>query len=161
MRRENCLDNCEIIFHISPFEPLNSTKSLHCVCRKTASSSGAGIVLLGVANGCYLWKKNTFLLMEGSGFLYLALICTSVVLEPLWFFGDLTHSSCSVSPSRHALGGMHCRECWELWGCRGGNCRVPALGRWMVTLCSWPSAGEWLGHGELLPGPFWRGVLVW
>lgn len=44
--------------------------------------------------------------MEDNGFLYLALICTSVVLEPLWFFGDLTHSSCFVSPSSHALGGM-------------------------------------------------------
>lgn len=48
--------------------------------------------------------------MEDNGFLYLALICTSVVLEPLWFFGDLIHSSCFVSPSSHALG-----------GCAGGN----------------------------------------
>lgn len=43
--------------------------------------------------------------MEDNGFLYLALICTSVVLEPCWFFGDLTHTSCFVSPSSHVLWG--------------------------------------------------------
>lgn len=138
MRRENCLVNCEIIFHISPFKPANSTKSLYCVCQK--KNPGAGIVLLGAANGCYLWKKNAFLLMEDNGFLYLALICTSVVLEPCWFFWGLdTH--------RVAL----CHLGATLWG----EMLVPeegivALGWWMVTLCSCPSAREWLGHRELL-----------
>lgn len=31
---------------------------------------------------------------------------------------------------------------------------MSALGCWVVTLCSWPSAREWLEHRELLPGSF-------
>lgn len=150
MRRENCLVNCEIIFHISAFEPANSTKSLHCVCRKTSSSFGAGIVLLGAANGCYLWKKNAFVLMEDNGFYTWLSSAHLLCWSPAGFLG-----SCFVSPSSHALWGMLGNSIWEhVWFQR----------RELLCACSGEVDGDtvgWLGHRELLPGPFWRGVLVW
>lgn len=87
--------------------------------------------------------------MEDNGVLYLALICTSVVLEPCWFFGD---SSCFVSPSSHVVWG-------DTLGGNVGNCVIPEEGIVMCLLWDGDTV-EWLDHREHLPDPFSRSVLV-
>lgn len=46
----------------------------------------AAIVLLGVANGCYLWKKNTFLLVEVNSFFFS--LCSHLPILCVGFSGD-------------------------------------------------------------------------
>lgn len=138
MRRENCLVNCEIIFHISPFKPANSTKSLYCVCQKKNRERGLfslellmGVICERKMHFCW-WKIMAFCTWLSSAHL----LCWS----PAGFFGDLTHAELlCVTLEPRSRGEMLVPE-------EG----IVALGWWMVTLCSCPSAREWLGHRELL-----------
>lgn len=109
MRRENCLDNCKVIFHISPVECLNSVKSFHCACLKTVCSSRAevqGLLPLEELMGVICERKICLVMdINAPFFIPSALICTYRVLVSHLIFGDSdTWSGCML--------GFVCSQGW-------------------------------------------------
>lgn len=154
MRRENCLDNCKLIFHISPVECPNSAKIFALCLLKNCvlfQSWRVGIVLLGVANGCYLWKKKCFCWWTLIPFFTPLSSVHLLCWRPTGFSGDFDTTrvvACRLWAVRWGLCAVRGRSI--SLGSGGGNCLLSGLGCWVVTLCSWPSPRERLEHGELL-----------
>lgn len=141
MRRENCLVNCEIIFHISPFKPANSTKSLYCVCQKKTRERGLfslellmGVICERKMHFCW-WKIMAFCTWLSSAHL----LCWS----PAGFFGDLTHTELLCVTLEPRSGG----ECWfqrrELLLWDGGW--------WLCARAQVPGSG-WVTESSFLKG---------
>lgn len=151
MRRENCLDNCKVIFHISPVECLNSVKSFRCACLKTLCSFRAE------AQGLFSLEELMGVISERK---------ISLVMDINAFFFPLCSHlyKYSVGVPLDFQGRRHTE--WL----RAGVCMQPGMvqhrlaqekkmspemsiwGFWMVTVCLLPSSGTWLEHSKLRSG---------